>query len=115
MYMYLPADAAQGGMGCSAGVIALGLAKDLLQAHPGSIALVISHENICNATYTGKHTISFDVFLLLQGMASGHPVWDAAEHCKAAARCQTALSARHHLVHCTHTVEQESISKFDVC
>jgi 3-hydroxy-3-methylglutaryl CoA synthase len=43
----------QGGMGCSAGVIALGLAKDLLQAHPGSLALIISHENICNATYTG--------------------------------------------------------------
>jgi predicted naringenin-chalcone synthase len=43
----------QGGMGCSAGVIALGLAQDLLQAHPGSLALVVSHENICNATYTG--------------------------------------------------------------
>jgi 3-ketoacyl-CoA synthase len=43
----------QGGMGCSAGVIALGLAQDLLQAHPGSLALIVSHENICNATYTG--------------------------------------------------------------
>jgi 3-ketoacyl-CoA synthase len=43
-------------MGCSAGVIALGLAQDLLQAHPGSLALVISHENICNATYTGRRS-----------------------------------------------------------
>jgi 3-ketoacyl-CoA synthase len=48
----------QGGMGCSAGVIALGLAKDLLQAHPGSLALIISHENICNATYTGTGPVS---------------------------------------------------------
>lgn len=51
---FSPVLCEQGGMGCSAGVIALGLAQDLLQAHPGSLALVISHENICNATYTGE-------------------------------------------------------------
>jgi len=42
-----------GGMGCSAGVVALDLARSLLQLHPNSYALVVSHENITNAWYTG--------------------------------------------------------------
>jgi 3-ketoacyl-CoA synthase len=43
-----------GGMGCSAGVIALDLARELLGQHPNSIALVVSHENITNNYYSGK-------------------------------------------------------------
>uniref|UniRef100_A0A383VN25 3-ketoacyl-CoA synthase n=1 Tax=Tetradesmus obliquus TaxID=3088 RepID=A0A383VN25_TETOB len=43
-----------GGMGCSAGVIALDLAKELLELHPESYALVVSHENITNNYYGGK-------------------------------------------------------------
>jgi 3-ketoacyl-CoA synthase len=43
-----------GGMGCSAGVIALDLAKQLLEHHPGEYCLVISHENITNAHYKGR-------------------------------------------------------------
>lgn len=43
-----------GGMGCSAGVIALDLARELLELHPESVALVVSHENITNNYYTGK-------------------------------------------------------------
>jgi predicted naringenin-chalcone synthase len=35
-----------GGMGCSAGVIAVNLAQQLLQVHPHSTALVVSTENI---------------------------------------------------------------------
>ncbi|KAK8543477.1 hypothetical protein V6N13_076286 [Hibiscus sabdariffa] len=35
-----------GGMGCSAGLISIDLAKHLLQVHPNSYALVISMENI---------------------------------------------------------------------
>jgi 3-ketoacyl-CoA synthase len=42
-----------GGMGCSAGVIALDLARELCASHPGSLALVVSHENITNNYYTG--------------------------------------------------------------
>jgi 3-ketoacyl-CoA synthase len=42
-----------GGMGCSAGVIALDLARELLDNHPNSIALVVSHENITRSYYTG--------------------------------------------------------------
>eukprot|EP00877_Chromochloris_zofingiensis_P011523 jgi/Chrzof1/6624/Cz19g03050.t1_LCKAS8[v5.2] len=43
-----------GGMGCSASVIAIELARTLLDQNPGSYALVVSHENITNNTYGGK-------------------------------------------------------------
>lgn len=42
------------GMGCSAGVIAVDLAKDLLQVHRNSIAVVISTENITQNWYRGN-------------------------------------------------------------
>lgn len=38
----------------SVGVIALDLAKELLELHPNKIAMVVSHENITNNYYTGK-------------------------------------------------------------
>ncbi|KAM0952727.1 putative very-long-chain 3-oxoacyl-CoA synthase [Dioscorea sansibarensis] len=41
------------GMGCSAGVISIDLARELLQAHPNSIALVISTEIITPNYYAG--------------------------------------------------------------
>jgi 3-ketoacyl-CoA synthase len=34
------------GMGCSAGVISIELVKNLLAAKPGSLALVVSTENL---------------------------------------------------------------------
>ena len=43
-----------GGMGCSAGLISIDLAKDLLQIHPNSYALVISMENITLNWYFGN-------------------------------------------------------------
>uniref|UniRef100_A0A5B7AQU4 3-ketoacyl-CoA synthase n=1 Tax=Davidia involucrata TaxID=16924 RepID=A0A5B7AQU4_DAVIN len=43
-----------GGMGCSAGLISLDLAKKLLQVHPNSYALVISMENITLNWYFGN-------------------------------------------------------------
>jgi len=42
------------GMGCSAGVISIHLAKQLLQARPNSTALVISTENITQNMYMGN-------------------------------------------------------------
>lgn len=39
---------------CSAGVIALDLARELLSLHPEKIALVVSHENITNNFYAGE-------------------------------------------------------------
>ncbi|KAJ7966139.1 3-ketoacyl-CoA synthase [Quillaja saponaria] len=43
-----------GGMGCSAGLISIDLAKDLLRVHPNSYALVISMENITLNWYFGN-------------------------------------------------------------
>lgn len=42
------------GMGCSASVVAIDLAKDLLQANRNSIAVVLSTENITQNWYTGN-------------------------------------------------------------
>ncbi|GMH30712.1 hypothetical protein Nepgr_032555 [Nepenthes gracilis] len=43
-----------GGMGCSAGLISIDLAKQLLQVHPNSYALVVSTENITLNWYLGN-------------------------------------------------------------
>ncbi|CAN0905855.1 3-ketoacyl-CoA synthase 4 [Linum grandiflorum] len=43
-----------GGMGCSAGVIAIDLAKDLLQIHRKTYAVVVSTENITQNWYFGN-------------------------------------------------------------
>uniref|UniRef100_A0A1D1YTW6 3-ketoacyl-CoA synthase n=1 Tax=Anthurium amnicola TaxID=1678845 RepID=A0A1D1YTW6_9ARAE len=43
-----------GGMGCSAGLISVDLAKHLLQANPSSLALVVSMENITLNWYFGN-------------------------------------------------------------
>ncbi|MQL84617.1 hypothetical protein Taro_017122 [Colocasia esculenta] len=43
-----------GGMGCSAGLISIDLAKDQLRAHPGSRALVVTTEIITQYWYTGN-------------------------------------------------------------
>ncbi|KAL9257183.1 3-ketoacyl-CoA synthase 11-like protein, partial [Drosera capensis] len=43
-----------GGMGCSAGIISIDLAKQLLQVHPNSYALVVSTENITLNWYLGN-------------------------------------------------------------
>jgi len=42
------------GMGCSAGVISIHLAQDLLQKYPNTYALVFSTENITQNWYSGK-------------------------------------------------------------
>ncbi|GAB4853892.1 Protein Nef [Ancistrocladus abbreviatus] len=43
-----------GGMGCSAGAIAIDLAKDLLQVHRNTYAVVVSTENITQNWYFGN-------------------------------------------------------------
>ncbi|XP_057960186.1 3-ketoacyl-CoA synthase 11-like [Malania oleifera] len=43
-----------GGMGCSAGLISIDLAKDLLRVHPNSYALVVSMESITTNWYFGN-------------------------------------------------------------
>ncbi|CAL5378497.1 unnamed protein product [Camellia sinensis] len=43
-----------GGMGCSAGVIAIDLAKDMLQVHRNTFAVVVTTENITQNWYCGN-------------------------------------------------------------
>ncbi|XP_047945097.1 probable 3-ketoacyl-CoA synthase 21 [Salvia hispanica] len=43
------------GMGCSAGIISIGLAKDLLKVHKNSLALIVSSEAMNLNWYTGKN------------------------------------------------------------
>lgn len=45
------------GMGCSAGLISIELAKDLLQVYRNSIAVVLSTENITQNWYTGNQKV----------------------------------------------------------
>ncbi|KAF8388156.1 hypothetical protein HHK36_026822 [Tetracentron sinense] len=42
------------GMGCSAGIISIDLAKTLLQVHPNCYALVVSTENVTHGSYSGN-------------------------------------------------------------
>jgi predicted naringenin-chalcone synthase len=42
------------GMGCSAGLISIDLAQNLLSARPDSLALVVSTENITQQLYVGS-------------------------------------------------------------
>lgn len=44
-----------GGMGCSAGLLAVSLASELLQAHPNFRVVVISTENITASIYVGNN------------------------------------------------------------
>ncbi|MQM16726.1 hypothetical protein Taro_049687, partial [Colocasia esculenta] len=44
-----------GGMGCSAGVISLDLARDMLQANPNNYAVVVSTEMVTFNWYTGRN------------------------------------------------------------
>ncbi|PWA79410.1 hypothetical protein CTI12_AA113780 [Artemisia annua] len=47
------------GMGCSAGLLAIGLAKQLIQVHKNSYALIVSTESITENCYIGKERSKF--------------------------------------------------------
>ncbi|GER30051.1 3-ketoacyl-CoA synthase [Striga asiatica] len=55
-----------GGMGCSASVIAIDLAKDMLQIHRNTYAVVVSTGNITQNWYFGNKKIDVDTQLLVQ-------------------------------------------------
>ncbi len=57
-------------MGCSAGLISIDLAKDLLKVHPNTYALVVSTENITLNWYRGEEKVLFDCLTIqtLQSM-----------------------------------------------
>ncbi|KAJ0914511.1 putative 3-Oxoacyl-[acyl-carrier-protein (ACP)] synthase III [Helianthus annuus] len=54
------------GMGCSAGLVAIGLAKQLLQVHHNSYALIVSTESITGNCYVGKDRSKFFINCLFR-------------------------------------------------
>ncbi|KAJ6822299.1 fatty acid elongase 1 [Iris pallida] len=67
-----------GGMGCSAGLISVDLAKQLLQVHPSSYALVVSTENITLNWYFGNdRSMLVSNCLFRMGAAAVLPVQQA--------------------------------------
>ncbi|KAL0422767.1 UNVERIFIED_CONTAM: 3-ketoacyl-CoA synthase 4 [Sesamum latifolium] len=65
-----------GGMGCSAGVIAIDLAKDMLQLHRNTYAVVVSTENITENWYFGNKKsmlIPNCLFRMADQLSTGHP------------------------------------------
>ena len=54
-----------GGMGCSAGVIAIGLAERLLRTEPGKYALVVSTENITQVRAGGALVLTVMPFVMV--------------------------------------------------
>ncbi|CAI0559317.1 unnamed protein product [Linum tenue] len=55
-----------GGMGCSAGLIALDLAKDLLQVHSHSYALIVSTENTTRNWYGDRRRAKYQLCHVLR-------------------------------------------------
>ncbi|KAJ7977926.1 3-ketoacyl-CoA synthase [Quillaja saponaria] len=43
------------GMGCSAGILSISLARDLLKVHKNSLVLILSTESVCSNIYKGKN------------------------------------------------------------
>ncbi|PNX76735.1 3-ketoacyl-CoA synthase 11-like protein [Trifolium pratense] len=70
------------GMGCSAGLIAIDLAKQLLEVHPNSYALVVSTENINSGYYLGNNRsmlVSNCLFRVAKGrIRKGDRIWQIA-------------------------------------
>jgi 3-ketoacyl-CoA synthase len=61
-----------GGMGCSAGVISIDLARRLMNERPNSLAIVISTENITQNWYLGRDKVcSLSLTLSLSLFVSG--------------------------------------------
>lgn len=54
-----------GGMGCSAGIVAIDLAKRLLNDRPNSLAVVVSTENITQNWYLGKDKVQCKPYLVV--------------------------------------------------
>lgn len=53
------------GMGCSASLISIELAKDLLQVYRNSYAVVLSTENITQNWYPGNEKVNFYLIFLI--------------------------------------------------
>ncbi|XP_017970333.1 PREDICTED: LOW QUALITY PROTEIN: 3-ketoacyl-CoA synthase 7 [Theobroma cacao] len=66
------------GVGCSAGILSIGLVKDLLKVHKNSLALVLRMEAITPSFYTGKSKsmlVTNTLFAFGSGFKTNSAVW----------------------------------------
>ncbi|KAG8388978.1 hypothetical protein BUALT_Bualt02G0181400 [Buddleja alternifolia] len=85
------------GMGCSAGLRAIGLAKHLLQGHKYTCALIVSTENTTSGIYTGVDSSKFLVNCIFRVGGSAILLSNKPSHRK---------SSKYELLH-THTASSE--------
>ena len=64
-------------MGCSSGVIGLGLVKDMLQARPGSVALFVPSEITSYCYYPGSQKVGVRACCGVVGVSRGWGAWSA--------------------------------------
>ncbi|KAK1412665.1 hypothetical protein QVD17_34097 [Tagetes erecta] len=82
------------GMGCSAGLLAIGLAKHLLQVHDNTYALIVSTESITENLYLGKDRSKFLINCLFRVGGSAILLSN---------RPQDENHSKYQLVHAVHT------------
>ncbi|MCO5580653.1 hypothetical protein L7F22_034523 [Adiantum nelumboides] len=85
------------GMGCSAGLLSIGLAKDLLKVHRNSYALVLSTENITSNMYYGNQERSMMVANALFRCGCAAILLTNKRSCRSRAKMQLLHCLRTHL------------------
>ncbi|XP_039173767.1 probable 3-ketoacyl-CoA synthase 21 [Eucalyptus grandis] len=90
------------GMGCSAGVVSVGLARDLLRVHRNSLALIVSTEILNMNWYTGKNA-SMLITNCLFRMGSAALLLSSRDQDKKAAKYELQ-----HLVRTTRSRDEQS-------
>ena len=111
------------GMGCSAGVIAIGLAQRLLRTEPGKYALVVSTENITQvrAPVLAGSGLSMKPCVLLGSCLNGHFVMPIgtihgwASWCCSWRRASSAAAAAGWLVACAWLIGMRAIGQKLLC
>ncbi|KAI5680200.1 hypothetical protein M9H77_01427 [Catharanthus roseus] len=83
-----------GGMGCSSGLIAIGLADQLLKVHKNTCALIVSTENITGYYYRGNDKSKFVINCLFRLGGSAILLSNHSSHSK---------SSKYQLIHTVHS------------
>ncbi|KAJ0806596.1 putative FAE1/Type III polyketide synthase-like protein [Helianthus annuus] len=92
------------GMGCSAGLLAIGLAKQLLHIHHNTCALIVSTESITENLYLGKDYSKFLINCLFRVGGAAILLSNCPSH---------AEKSKYQLLHAVHTNTSASDSSYN--
>ncbi|MFS7905661.1 putative FAE1/Type III polyketide synthase-like protein [Helianthus anomalus] len=92
------------GMGCSAGLLAIGLAKKLLHIHHNTCALIVSTESITENVYLGKDHSKFLINCLFRVGGAAILLSNCPSH---------AEKSKYQLLHAVHTNTSASDSSYN--